>query len=178
MLGAAILVCAIILAPAAASGAPPFTVKSDREIGSLQVVGGTLGDAIASFGQPSSIRLTRDDPPVSECRVRWARLGIRALFLSTDGVSACSASGGNVFRMALADKRWRTKKGLRIGNTVKRLRAVHPNASFHRRQPNRAGGWHLVRRPDLGGGVSPTMHALVRSGKVVRLVVTWPGGAD
>ncbi len=126
--GAAILLsAAAILATAAPAGARPFVIEargSETGPGVVRAIGDfrpprnpRLGAAIRAYGDPSS---TSGGGEI--CRVRWADIGVRITFQNFGGVDSCEPSGGRAQKAVVqGDTRWRTVKGLRIGNTVARL---------------------------------------------------------
>ena len=83
-----------------------------------------LGAAIRAYGDPS-----RTSGGGEICRVRWADIGVRITFQNFGGVDSCEPSGGRAQKAVVqGDTRWRTVKGLRIGNTVARLERLYPRA--------------------------------------------------
>jgi hypothetical protein len=134
VLAAAALSAAAALAAAAPAGARPFVVEARgsktslgvvRAIGDFRPAGNPrLGAAIRAFGRPSSRRGGGEI-----CRVRWAALGVRITFQNFGGADSCEPSGGRAQKAVVGgDSRWRTAKGLRVGNRVARLRRLYPRA--------------------------------------------------
>jgi hypothetical protein len=134
VLAAAALSVAAALASAAPAGARPFVIEargSHTGLGVVRAIGDfrparnpKLGAAIQAYGDPSS---TSGGGEI--CRVRWADLGLRITFQNFGGVDSCEPSGGRAQKAVVAgDSRWRTAKGLRIGNGVGRLRRLYPRA--------------------------------------------------
>jgi hypothetical protein len=134
VLAAAALSVAAALATAAPAGARPFVVEargSETSLGVVRAIGDfrparnpRLGAAIRAFGRPSSRRGGGEI-----CRVRWADLGVRITFQNFGGVDSCEPSGGRAQKAVVGgDSRWRTAKGLRVGNRVARLRRLYPRA--------------------------------------------------
>jgi hypothetical protein len=141
---AAVAAAAVMLTFAAPAGARSFVLRatgSDTSLGSVRAIGDfkparnpRLGAAIRAYGEP-----TASSGGGEICRVRWANLGVRIAFQNFGGVDSCEPRGGRAQKAVIKDdRRWRTTKGLRIGNTVDRLRSLHPNA---RRTPR---GFRLV----------------------------------
>jgi hypothetical protein len=134
MLAAATLSVAAGLATASPAGARPFVVEargSETSLGVVRAIGDfrparnpRLGAAIRAFGRPSSRRGGGEI-----CRVRWADLGVRITFQNFGGVDSCEPSGGRAQKAVVGgDSRWRTAKGLRVGNSVARLTRLYPRA--------------------------------------------------
>ena len=94
-----------------------------------------LGAAVDAFGATTSRRGGGD-----VCRVRWNPLGLRMRFQNFGGLDSCDNDGGRAQKGVIrGDSRWRTPQGLRIGNTVARLRRLHPKAK------RTARGFRLVQ---------------------------------
>jgi hypothetical protein len=134
VLAAAALSAAAALATAAPAGARPFVVEargSETGLGVVRAIGDfrparnpRLGAAIRAFGRPSSRRGGGEI-----CRVRWADLGVRITFQNFGGADSCEPSGGRAQKAVVGgDSRWRTAKGLRVGNRVAKLRRLYPRA--------------------------------------------------
>jgi hypothetical protein len=136
LLAAAGLVTAVaaVLAAAAPATARPFVIEargSEKGPGVVRAIGDfrparnpRLRAAIRAFGDPSA---TSGGGEI--CRVRWADLGVRITFQNFGGVDSCEPSGGRAQKAVVAgDRRWRTVKGLRIGNGVAKLRRLYPRA--------------------------------------------------
>jgi hypothetical protein len=124
---------AALSAPAAA-GARPFVIEargSETGPGVVRAIGDfrparnpRLGAAIRAYGPTTSRRGGGEI-----CRVRWAGIGVRITFQNFGGVDSCEPSGGRAQKAVVDDDRWRTGKGLRIGNEVARLRRLYPDAT-------------------------------------------------
>jgi hypothetical protein len=145
LLAAVALSVAAALAAASPAAARPFVVEargSETGLGVVRAIGDfrparnpRLGAAIRAFGRPSSRRGGGEI-----CRVRWADLGVRIAFQNFGGADSCEPSGGRAQKAVVGgDSRWRTAKGLRIGDGVDRLRRLYPRA---RRTPR---GFRLAR---------------------------------
>jgi hypothetical protein len=124
---------AALSAPAAA-GARPFVIEargSETGPGVVRAIGDfrparnpRLGAAIRAYGPTTSRRGGGEI-----CRVRWAGIGVRIAFQNFGGVDSCEPSDGRAQKAVVDDDRWRTGKGLRIGNQVARLRRLYPDAT-------------------------------------------------
>ena len=122
----------------------------------------TLAAAISAFGDPSSRRRSGD----TACRVSWSGVGLAILFANFGGGGACDPRYGRAQRGRANGSRWRTGKGLRVGDRVRRLIRLHPRASRHGRV------WWLVSGVSLYGSPSrryPVLAAAVSRGRVASL---------
>jgi hypothetical protein len=155
---------AAALAVLAAAAAPaPFVVQADRSVGGLAVGRGTLAQATARFGKPTS-----RTPKGANCTAVWKPLGLRISFLDFVG-NAC-ATGGAVQLTITDPKHWRTGRGLRVGDAAARVQQLYPAAKLHP-----GDGWWLVPRhacKETGGAAYPGLLARVHMGQVTALVVT------
>ncbi len=77
-----------------------------------------LGAAIARYGDPTTRRPTDD----IICDVRWRGLGARYSFYNLGGLDPCSDAGGLVGSAVLTGPRWRTTRGVRVGDPASRIR--------------------------------------------------------
>jgi hypothetical protein len=133
LVAAAFSAAAALAATAPAVGARPFVIRatgSETGPGVVRAIGDfrparnpTLRAAIRAYGPTTSRRGGGEI-----CRVRWADIGVRITFQNFGGVDSCTPAGGRAQKGVVDDRRWRTAKGLRIGNGVSRLRRLYPNA--------------------------------------------------
>ena len=93
-------------------------------IGAFTIRGGTLGQARAAFGKPSSMHQEKGG-----CAVAWPGLRIRFYTLFHDEQCRTDSS----FESAEITRAWRTDRGLRQGDTVTRARSLYPKARTIRR---------------------------------------------
>jgi hypothetical protein len=138
----------------------------------------TLAGAIRALGVPSSCG--RVPGFRSFASVSWRQLRLRMVFGTYGPVPArgpCAAAGRIVLDSAFATgRRWRTGRGLRVGDSVAKLRRLYPHAYRKRfvRGIRPVDGWWLVVRlsrvPDRH--FVPTLLATSRGGRVTGLVVT------
>jgi hypothetical protein len=98
------------------------TVTATR-IGPFHVDRDGIDDAVSDFGRPDS-----RDAKRYECTLRWEQKGVEILFVSSTG-SRCDPQRSAFCAATLTSHRWRTTKGLRVGDSVGRLRALYPNAA-------------------------------------------------
>jgi hypothetical protein len=139
----------------------PFTIQGDRSLGPLRVGTGTLAQARAVYGSPSAVRRSGQT-----CTARWSSAQLSVSFLAFD--SDPCGSGVVVYAVATG-RRWRTDRGLRIGDSASRLRALYPRAKAHR------DGWWLIGRracAEVGGQAFPGLKARVNRRGVTAFVVT------
>jgi hypothetical protein len=131
---AAALSAAATLTTPPAAAARPFVIEargSETGPGVVRAIGNfrparnpRLRAAIRAYGEP-----TASSGGGEICRVRWEELGVRIVFQNFGGVDSCEPSGGRAQKAVVeGDNRWRTLKGLRLGNTVARLQQLYPNA--------------------------------------------------
>lgn len=150
-------------------------LQGDHKIGGYAVkADGSLGGAVDEFGRPSSTRRTG-----GACDLTWSGLGLRIHFYNLGARDPCSREGGRFGTAVITGRRWRTSLGLRIGDSVTRLRRLYPRARFHRRPLYWAGWWLVVRTSPYGvTHEHPGLRARVRNGRVVALVVEYAAGGD
>lgn len=159
----AILLCTV---PAFAAS-PPFVVQGDRAVGGLRVARGTLADARARFGPPTTVRSRASG---LECDARWSGIGLKLVFL--DFANRACQDGVLVTATITSRSAWRTAVGLRVGDSVARLRRLYPRATLHPSSPPWTGHWLVTRRTcaEVGGFPYPGLLARARAGRVTALV--------
>ena len=125
------------------------------------------GKAVFALGEPSSV--TSAGIP---CTARWKRLGLRILFESFGGDEACGEAKAQygVVKGPAGRRSWRTQRGLRVGDSISRLRSLYPNA---RRKP---GARVVVYQDDPFIGDGSIITALIRHKRVASFQL-WLGGA-
>lgn len=164
----AVFTFAMVLLPLSAPAAShPFVVQGDRAVGGLQIGRGTLADARVRFGSPSTARSRASGV---ECDVRWSRIGLKLVFLDFPG-RACQ-DGVLVTASVTNRSAWRTAVGLRVGDSVARLRRLYRHATLHPASPPWTGYWLVTRRTcaEVGAMPYPGLLARVRDGRVTALV--------
>ena len=131
-----------------AASASTTTINRDRAVGPVRIGNGTLSQATAEYGSPTSIH-----HKPNTCIARWRPLRLSMQFLSFTG-DPCTA-GVLVFATA-ASPRWKTDRGLRVGASRSRLLALYPRAKA---KPD--GRWLITRHacPDVGGQAFPGLKA-------------------
>jgi hypothetical protein len=126
-----------------------------------------LRAAIERFGDPTS----RTRIEELACDVRWAPIGLRVLYANFGGQDPCSPGFGHAQRATMSGA-WRTSRGLRIGDPLRRLRSLYPRAV----QRNRVWWLASAYSPVGVGGDYAVLSASVREGKV-RAFRAWIGAA-
>lgn len=127
--------------------------------------------AIAHLGVPQTCTLQRfgaDQPPAKNySRARWVALGATATFITygliPDGGDACSKPASvQLDALTLTGSRWRTDRGLQIGDPLSRLQRLYPHALPHN------GTFWIVTRHNVVGSESivPVFSVTIRSGHV------------
>lgn len=158
------LAIALLVTPAAAPtttsvrAVPTFVIVGNTSIGGFRPykMNGRLSQAIAVFGEPTTIRRRAIDT-ISACVLGWPGLGLSMSFFPY--ARTCVPERSCFYEAIATGRRWRTAKGLRIGDTRRRLDQLYPRAQA--REQWRA----LLIRPGLEG----TYWAL--SAKLIRLRV-------
>ena len=160
--------CAVSLVAAAPAAAAPFTINvrgSADSFGSVLAIGGfkperdpTLGAALDAFGAPSSQRRVAS----WGCRVVWHGPGVKILFANLGGGGPCQEDLGRSQTARAYGDRWRTAKGLRVGQTLGRLHSLYPSATRH------GHSWWLVTAVSHIGETRryPVLRATVRGERV------------
>lgn len=197
-LALAVVLVAGLAAPGEAGSIPSRTgswvVASDGArtsvAGFLVQRGGALPDvtlrrAIRAWGPPSRLGRPGGGRRAS-CTARWTRpavvVDLANFGLAPPGQSACTPRLGKTQQVRTTGARWRTDRGLRVGDGQARIRDLYPRA-VRRSFPTLGRLWLLFPRETVCIGVCDTPTVLVspvlvdtRAGRVAgfRLLV---GGA-
>jgi hypothetical protein len=131
----------------------------------------TFGAAVAVFGEPAS---ERSRFMGRGCTVNWPRPGLRIVFANFGTGSACERDLGRSQNARAYGEQWRTKRGLKVGARLRRLRNLYPRARRHGRS------WWLVTAVTLIGqeGPYPVLAATVRGGRVRSFTVSIGAAGD
>jgi hypothetical protein len=167
---ASLVLALIPLSAPAVAEARPFTIEARGNgdgFGRVLAIGDfkperdpTLGAAIRAFGPAGSTR----SPSDASCKVAWPDRGVRILFVNLGGGSACDPALGKSQEARVAgETRWRTARGLHIGDRVRKLRRLYPGARRHRRSFWLVTGVNLF---GVGQRPYPVLAAAVRNGRV------------
>ena len=163
-----VLAWAVLLAAAGPASAAQFTINvrgSADSFGRVLAIGDfkpardpTLGAAIDAYGEPSF----RRRPSPESCKVGWHALGVKILFVNLGGGGACNPNLGRSQTARAFGDRWRTARGLGVGQRLARMRRLYPSATRHGRS------WWLVTAVSLVGDPHryPVLAATVRGGTV------------
>lgn len=147
ILGCAALVCALSAVvlpsaagahqdPAAVAARKALTIRPGRygvkQLGAFRPGRrATIAAAARAFGHPSSRRPEGD----TACIATWRRLRLRIVFANfggnPPGKTACSGSVGMAQSFVSKGRRFRTWKGLRVGQRQSQVRHRHPSAKRH-----------------------------------------------
>jgi hypothetical protein len=176
----AIFVAAALLAATpAAAGAAPYTIRvqgSADSFGRVLAIGDfkphrdpLYGSAVSAFGEPD---VENSRWGGGGCKVSWHDVGLKVLFANFGGGSACDEELGRSQSARAYGDRWRTTKGLRVGNRLGRLQHLYPAATRHGRS------WWLVTAVTHIGETRryPVLKATLRGGRVNSFVL-WIGAA-
>ena len=131
---------------------PPLVVHGDHGVAGVVVGRSTPGVATARFG--AAIVEQQGD---TSCVLRWPALGLRLEFLSLGYGPPCRA--GVLVDARVTSRRFRTERGLRVGDPAARIRALYPKAR----------GARLVTRhacKEVGGFAYGSLVARVARGRV------------
>jgi hypothetical protein len=164
-----IALVALLAASASASAAgAPRVIHADRAVGPIRIARTTASQAIAAL--PGPHHTVRHRPG---CRIAWPALGLAVDFtlIGTDPRDPCVA-GIAVVATATSRAAWRTALGLRVGDTVARLRKLYPKAR-RKPYPGEAGGYWLVSRHAcevVGAFPYPGLLGRSKNGRVTALV--------
>jgi hypothetical protein len=180
-LAGALTVLALTAAPpasarAAAPGQQALVISVSKQRISLAdfvVRGGaapTYAAAIRAFGPPDlpcKLRKATNGANLPNAsRVVWRRLGLTIDFVTYGGFRgghACSEPGSvYVDGVVITSPRWRTVRGLRVGDPLSKLRRLYPTALPRR------GSWQIVvdHSPIGTGGLHPVFAAKTQGGRV------------
>jgi hypothetical protein len=121
--------------------------------------------ALGAFGEP-----TRFHTNANFCRVTWAGSGITVGFASAPpGCSRANLSRAAWYGMSLHGSRWHNRWGIRVGDTVAKVRRFYPRARFARPLGTR---WLvLVRRREAEFDFILLAVAVNRLGRVTSIEV-------
>ena len=143
----------------------------------------TMAKLVERWGTPARVRV----PYRSECVAVWRSPRVTVHLANWGYVpnaeNVCSPRWGLVQALQTAGPNWRTRRGLRVGDPVRTVRRLYPNAvlgSYH----GAGKAWLLRPRRtacvgDCGGAtttLSSGVHAVVRAGRVAQFHV-FVGGA-
>jgi hypothetical protein len=129
----------------------------------------SLHRAAEVFGRPLRLRPLGS----TACRAYWPKLKLVILFANFGGGSACSGALGKAQSVTIgASPRWRTARGLKVGQTVAHLRRLHPRARRHGSR-----WWLAAATSQFGEGGRYAVLAARTSGGRVSGFAGWVGAA-
>ncbi|HEY1365697.1 MAG TPA: hypothetical protein VGF23_01225 [Gaiellaceae bacterium] len=170
MRGGLLIAVAALAIAAPAAAAPSQVIRGDEKLGAFAIKSdGSLGGAVRALGAPTS-RVRSEE----SCHTRWSSLGMQILFYNLGGQNPCSNAFGRFARATVVGSGWRTSNGLKIGDSLARLRQVFPHSGKH-------GDWYwLVIRPNRFGypGHYGGLQAKIQHGRVVAFVLTYQAGGE
>jgi hypothetical protein len=150
-----------------------------QALGDLDFPGGvapTRRNAIKAFGRPDG-----KDP--RGCPNKWKKLGLRMVAADFGGGPTC-AGRTRIQSLTITGAGWQTERGLRIGDSLDRVRELYPELVSYRSLGLDARvfrySWGLVFEPsEINGppGVD-RLSAEIRKRKVVSLRVSPYGAGD
>lgn len=170
------LLVALGLAAAAPAANAAFVIKASP--GGIVSLGGfqpgrdpSLAAAVRYFGRPSRLTGNR-----TLCTGRWGRIALTIYFANYGaGAGAC-----NPVRLVTQSvriqgryaKRWRTTRGLRVGDSTRRVRRLYRTAQHH------GGSYWLVWFYGVfgEGAYVPRLEALTSHGRIYAFRL-WEGAA-
>jgi hypothetical protein len=186
---------AAVLLASAAFGAPSTTIevpdsgeivrvgdfRPRQYLGDLDFRRGVVPNrrnAIRAFGRP-------DGKSPQGCPNKWKQLGVRIVVADFGGGPVCAGST-RIQTLVITGKRWRTERGLKIGDSLDRVRQLYPelerfselydiDTERYRRT------WALVLEPSRVGGppnLLDRLSAEIRGRKVRSLTVSPYGAGD
>jgi len=127
--------------------------------------GGDYASAVKSFGESNSSR--RDG---ILCHTRWSKLGLEIDFANVPGPCTVKAleKRGLWYGAGITSRRWRTDRGLRVGDSKARLRALYPKARLSG-QGSGSTSWTLAHKRDQEIDL-PLLVAVLRGDRVTAIV--------
>jgi len=127
---------------------------------------GVVAKAIEVFGEPTDRQNAGDT-----CLLRWPSHGIvmNTYYLNqgNEGPDPCGPQGRHT-STTVTDRRWRTSAGLKIGDSLGRLRGLYRKA-----KKDGPSQWRLTTRSFVGLPF-PGLEARLKNGRVVSFTVFGP----
>lgn len=177
-IAAAALLLATAPATATATAAPRTISWADGKITSIgalkMVVDPAIAHATRAFGRPSRKRIN----PLELCVVDWRSIGLRGYFATIDvtpsHLDICSPGVGKLQSVTIRETGFQTERGLKVGDSVARMRMLHPDVRL------RGSRWWLATAAHPYGQPGERMAialANTQRGRVVSFVL-WVGAAE
>jgi hypothetical protein len=148
----------------AAAGPLPILVSRTGAVrlGPVRAASRPLADAVATLGSPGERLRT-----AAGCLVRWPALGAAIGYAASAGADPCADDAGRARAAVLSGSRWRTGRGLAVGDPEARVGELYPRAR------RRGGVVELFAAPRARVRLS----ARLSDGRVAALVVAVPPAA-
>ena len=153
-------------------------LKPRQYLGELDFRSGVVPNrrnAIRAYGRP-------DRRDANGCANVWRRLGLRLLTADFGGGPPCVGTT-RIQRITVTSPRWVTERGLRVGDSLDRVRELYPElrrfTDLYGDAPAYRYDWALVLEPsDVGGppNLLDRLSAEIR-GRTVRSLTISPYGA-
>jgi hypothetical protein len=151
-----------------------------QRLGETQFAGGVAPirrNAIKAYGRPDPKR-----PP--GCPNKWKKLGVRLVTADFGGGPMCAPTTP-IQLIVITGREWTTERGLRIGDSLDRVRELYPELQrfndLYGRVPSFRYTWALVLEPSPVGGppnLLDRLSAEIRGRHVVSLTVSPYGAGD
>lgn len=163
-----LVICVAVLAGILAGDAladPNYVIRKDTDIGGFKLTDDpTLRAAIDAYGTSTS-RLPYEG---QACIVVWSAFGIRITFSHVVSTTPCDGRGCHS-ETILTSSKWKTDKGLHVGDSLRRLRQVYRGARLFISQR-----WTLISRPFAGTRLPTLLATVNKSGRIVAFVIRSP----
>lgn len=151
----------------------PSQLVSSQRIGLFKVEeSGRAQDAFLAYGDPDS----KEPESKISCRLTWRQIGLQILFYTLGGGDPCF--DGHFCSATITGRQWATTRGLQVGESVRRMWELYPEA----KQLRRPGAlvYHVLERgtypcgPDAEGG----LEAVSAGSRIGQFNVTFAAGGD
>jgi hypothetical protein len=135
-------------------------------------------NAIKAFGKP-------DQKDRNGCANKWSKLKLRLITEDFGGGKPCVGTTPIQFLEVSSRFRWVTERGLRVGDSLDRVRELYPElkrySDLFGKSPAWRNNWALVLEPSAVGGppnLIDRLSAVIRGRKVTLLRVSPYGAGD
>jgi hypothetical protein len=152
----------------------PSQVVSSARIGLFKVEeSGRAEDAFLAYGDPSS----RQQLDKTSCRMAWQQLGLEISFYNLGARDPCFE--GRFCSATITGRQWATSRGLQVGESVRRLWELYPEAKQLGRQDGALvyyvlePGTYSCGRDAVGG-----LQAVTAGGRIGSFTVSFAAGGD
>ena len=159
-------VVALAFAGAAIADIGEHVIQGDRSAGGIRIGRSTPANVKALFGAPSTVR----KPFAQSCVQNWKGAKLTVEFFTFEDKPCVK---GVALIVTVRDGAvWRTAVGLRVGDTVARVRTLYPRARLRTGGPGDSGFWLVTRKicAEVGGGKYPGLLARMKAGRVSALI--------